>query len=60
MCQLDEQPAIKWGSTSDTSQEFPIPISCRRLETPFPGESNGPTSWATWFKMARLIDGFPF
>ena len=58
VCESETLPGIKWSSSYDMSRTFPEPISCRRLEKPFP--IGGPTQYATWWKIARMIESLPF
>jgi hypothetical protein len=56
VCESEALPGVKWGSSSDVSRNLPVPIKCVRVEKPISG---GPTSWATWWKIARMIEQLP-
>jgi hypothetical protein len=49
-------PGIKWSSSTDETGRFPG-LTCSRLETPLPGSSA--SSWATFWKLARLVEQLP-
>jgi hypothetical protein len=57
VCESVVLPGIKWTSTEDMTRDFPEPIQCVRLEKPL---GTSATTWATWWKLARLIEGLPF
>jgi len=40
------------------TQDFPVPITCERLDTPLPG-FNQYRGFATFWKILRLIEGIP-
>jgi hypothetical protein len=51
-------PGLLFPSSSDQTGLYPG-LTCSRIETPLPGTS-GPRSWSTFWKLARLIENFPF
>jgi hypothetical protein len=55
---MDSFPAVKFFSATDVSQTFPTPITCVRVDKTVAGVSW--RTWAGWFKLLRLLDGFPF
>lgn len=55
-CQLAGLPAIQWSSSKDLTGDYPG-IDCRRLESPLPGGTL--SQELGWYKIARLIEGFP-
>lgn len=57
VCEFRQFPAVKWGSSSDQTGKIPG-LVCTKLEKPLPG--SGPSAWAAWWKIARLIENFPF
>jgi len=54
VCQSVAVPGVLFSSTSDQTGFLPG-WYCERLETPLP--VGGPSAWATWWKIARLIEG---
>lgn len=56
ICEYQQMPGIKWGSSSDQTGFLPG-LVCRRLEAPLPGSSL--SSWATFRKLAQLIEEVP-
>lgn len=50
-------PGYVWTSTEDATGFLPG-WECVALEEPLPGSSL--SSWFTTWKIARLIEGFPF
>lgn len=56
VCQSAALPGYQWTSTSDVTDALPG-WTCEALEKPLPGSSA--TGWATAWKIARLIEGFP-
>lgn len=57
MCQEDAFPAIKWFSAVDASSSVP-PVTCVRVDKKVMGASW--REWASWQKLARLVEQFPF
>jgi len=57
VCEWTQFPAVKWASSSDVT-DSKIGLACTKIEKPLPG--SGPSAWATWWKIARLIENFPF
>jgi hypothetical protein len=57
VCHYKQFPGVLWASSSDQTGLFPG-LECKRLEHGDVGSSA--TSWATWQKIARLIEGLPF
>jgi hypothetical protein len=57
VCWRDDFPAYKWFSASDDSGSFP-PITCTRVERVPPG--GNASSWLGWWKIARLIESWPW
>jgi len=55
---MEAFPAIKFFSASDQTQEFPTPITCTRVDKHVNGFSY--RDWASWYKLLRFVDGFPF
>lgn len=55
---MDGFPAIKFFSASDVSQTFPTPISCVRVDKHITSASW--REWASWFKLAKLLEEWPF
>lgn len=53
---MDEFPAIKWFSPTDSSSSFP-PVTCYRVDKHVDGFSF--SDWASWFKLSRLFERFP-
>jgi hypothetical protein len=51
-------PAIKFFSPDDQSQDFPYPIECVRVDKQVMGVSW--SDWHSWFRLARLLDAWPF
>jgi hypothetical protein len=58
ICTLDTFPAIKFFSPTDQSQRLPTPITCVRVDKHITGASW--REWASWFKLARILQSFPF
>jgi hypothetical protein len=56
VCAFEEFPGIEFPSATDETGTIPG-LVCARIETPLPGGSA--TSWATFWKLLRLIEG-PF
>jgi hypothetical protein len=56
VCAYQQFPGITWPSSTNETGTFPG-LVCSRLETPLPG--SGPTAWATFWKLLRLIEGLP-
>jgi hypothetical protein len=57
VCQSAQAPGILFSSSRDETGFLPGWV-CKKLETPLP--EGGPTSYATWWKIARMIEGLPF
>lgn len=55
---MDAFPAVKFFSPSDASQELPTPITCVRVDKHVTGVSW--SDWASWFKLARILNAWPF
>lgn len=55
VCHSEALPGYVWVSSSDATGFLPG-WECRRIEGELPN-SGGPTSWATMWKLARLIQG---
>jgi len=58
VCSFASTPGIIFASSSDQTGALPG-LTCSKLETPLPG-STGPTGWATFWKLVRLIESLPF
>jgi hypothetical protein len=57
VCESAAAPGVLFSSTSDRTNFLPG-WTCKKLQAPLP--SGGPTQWATWYKIARLIESLPF
>lgn len=56
-CSFAADPDLVFSSTSDVTGRLPG-LVCVRLEEPLQGSSV--TKWNGWYKVARLIEEFPF
>jgi hypothetical protein len=57
VCTFVAQPEFKFFSSSDVSSSL-LGVSCRRLEETVPGFS--PTAWWRFWKLLRVLEGFPW
>ena len=57
VCQSAAAPGVLFSSTRDASGFLPG-WTCKKLDKPLP--FGGPTSWSTWWKIARDIEAWPF
>jgi hypothetical protein len=57
VCETVAMPSIKWYSSTDQTADFPIAITCTRLEERPPGTND--RDWLGWFKILRNLE-FPF
>jgi hypothetical protein len=55
---MDSFPAVKFFSPTDQTQLFPTPITCFRVDKRVQGYSW--RDWASWYKLLKLIDEWPF
>jgi hypothetical protein len=54
---MDSFPAIKFFSATDQSQGGPFPVTCVRVDKHI---ASGWREWASWFKLAQLLERWPF
>ena len=57
MCSFASTPGIVFPSSTDETGTLPG-LTCVKLEEPLPGSSA--TTWATFWKILRLIEAWPF
>jgi hypothetical protein len=57
VCNYQALPGLLFPSSTDQTNPS-IGLTCQKLDKPLPGTSW--TTWSTFWKIAKLIEGLPF